>query len=167
MTDPKLQPSGGLSRRRFLGTVVAPSVAALLGGPTACADDGSGGPSDDVGFDVHLDVGFDVGADIGDDVSPPEWDYPQLVEAYFGGVDMDGIRAIGRAYMRSFDGSDAIEDDLALLLAPLLRETALNDAVARCEEWVDGELSDAAVVVVAGWVISPTEARLCALAELA
>lgn len=159
-----------LSRRHFLGAVIAPSVSAMLG-TVACSDAGGGGGVDvaeDIGLDI--DVGLDIPPSPGDSsdtpVDPPDWTYEELVAAYFGDADMSGIRGLGRAYLREFDGEESIEQDLAVLLSPLLARRTLDDAVSRCEELVADEFDELDVHLLSGWVMAPTEMRLCALAEV-
>lgn len=85
----------------------------------------------------------------------------------------DSAAAIGRTYLRQYPAeaevrhlASEIERDLDCLGCRLPRadEASLRDAV---RERVRRDFAEGVVVSVDGWVLSRTEARLCAIAALA
>lgn len=80
-------------------------------------------------------------------------------------ADLESARRIGQAYLQSAP-EDADRDRLLADLFPRLEPEAgdrRDSFAARCRQ----DFADGATVRVDGWVLSRTEARLCALAALA
>lgn len=77
-------------------------------------------------------------------------------------ADMASARQIGRAYLQGTPG-DADRDCLtAQLVARLEGDVSRETLVACCR----ADFADGRTVMVNGWMLSQTEARLCALAAL-
>jgi hypothetical protein len=80
--------------------------------------------------------------------------------------DLASARAVGKAYLAAVKPAEQMPAELwrAILAAhPLGRPPATRQQVA---SWVRRDFADAAMVSLDGWLLSRTEARLCALAAL-
>lgn len=87
-------------------------------------------------------------------------------------VHQDSAAQVGRAYLRTFPGEADAERLVSRLCAsdPLKHRTLLNADLKRCVELLAlthrQDFEKGRIVKVDGWILSETEARLCALATL-
>lgn len=95
------------------------------------------------------------------DLLPTKVALSDILLAWFGEGDRDGIDALGAAYLALVDGDDAA--DLDALLAPVADLSSVDDVVASLQATLAKDFDAARVVTPEGWVLGRTEARLCAL----
>lgn len=89
---------------------------------------------------------------------------------YFGGaVGVDNARAIGEAYLRYLEVEptrESILEHTAGALEILARERNQKTALAELVAAVRRDFREGRVVQLEGWIVSRTEAELCALTLL-
>jgi hypothetical protein len=76
---------------------------------------------------------------------------------------LPSAHAIGAAYLRSCQANTVNAEKLAASLPAAASVADLRSAIAA---WVRRDFANARVVMVDGWMLSITEARVCALAYL-
>jgi hypothetical protein len=81
------------------------------------------------------------------------------------GLDRDAAAAVGRAYLDACP-EEADPGRLEALLTGELREGSLDSVRRRLANRRRGDFARGDVVVVRGWVLARSEARLCALISL-
>jgi hypothetical protein len=94
---------------------------------------------------------------------------PQVAAAYFGSGDADAVRVIGTAYLKSL-GAEPTEEAILTAAADALQLIGKSPtqaaAVSALSQVVRRDFREQRSVQIEGWIISLTEAQLCALALL-
>jgi hypothetical protein len=94
----------------------------------------------------------------------------QVAASYFGVGDGDALRAIGTAYLKQA-GVEADEPAIVATAADTLQLIARSAteaaAITALTQAVRRDFREQRTVQIEGWIISRTEAHLCALALLA
>lgn len=154
------------TRRQFMVMALSALGAALL--EAGCGDaEGEVDPgpaSNDV-----VDPGFEPAEPINDfeaSLPPTALGLTALLSGWFEGADLEAIKAVGRAYVARFNADAAsITTDLGPTVSEVAAFTHLNPALVAWQEAIGADFDAANLVVIAGWQLSPTEVRLCALAD--
>jgi hypothetical protein len=93
----------------------------------------------------------------------------QVATTYFGVGDVDAVKAIGAAYLKQL-GVEPTEEAILVAAADALeliaRASTQALAVTALAEAVRRDFREQRSVQLEGWIISRTEAQLCALALL-
>lgn len=98
----------------------------------------------------------------GGTVSFPDDRVARLLDAFFAGRRSEAAR-LGRAHLA--DRHDSVRSIAAPVLDVIeTHDARIDDVLQRLDAMIDGEFQAGASVLVAGWVLAPTEAALCALA---
>jgi hypothetical protein len=94
----------------------------------------------------------------------------QVAASYFGVGDADALKAIGTAYLKHV-GVEAAEPAILATAAETLqligRSATEAAAITALTQTVRRDFREQRTVQIEGWIISRTEAQLCALALLA
>jgi hypothetical protein len=94
----------------------------------------------------------------------------QVAASYFGVGDADALKAIGTAYLKQA-GVEAAEAAILATAADTLQLIARSAteaaAITALSQTVRRDFREQRTVQIEGWIISRTEAQLCALALLA
>jgi hypothetical protein len=93
----------------------------------------------------------------------------QVATSYFGVGDADALKAIGTAYLKQLDvepTEEAILTAAADALELIARSATQAIAVTALAQAVRRDFREQRSVQLEGWIISRTEAQLCALSLL-
>lgn len=102
------------------------------------------------------------GVDIQEGIS---LDLAEVMRAYFGVDEIENARMAGAAYARRFDDDSAYADDLAIVVELVGESATVDEAVQALRARADEDFFVAEMVVVDGWALGLTEARLGATAD--
>ena len=97
--------------------------------------------------------------------SGPGVDPRALVRAYFRGGDLTSVTAIGAAYRQGLP-AETLLSDVEELLGGVAGYSDLGSAVAALRAAVMADFDAVRLTSVGGWQLAPSEARLCALADV-
>jgi hypothetical protein len=81
-------------------------------------------------------------------------------------TDRRSARAIGAAYLRTVDGAEASSEHLTRALLGDIGTTGARELRSKIGSRIRRDFAEHEVVTVDGWMLSRTEARLCALVAL-
>jgi len=93
----------------------------------------------------------------------------QVATTYFGVGDVEAVKAIGTAYLKQLGvepTEEAILNATADTLELIARSSTQAIAVTALTQAVRDDFREQRTVQVEGWIISRTEAQLCALSLL-
>lgn len=105
---------------------------------------------------------------------PPDVDPTELPEAelgldrildiFFEDANMEGIRTIGKEYLRRFDGAEVAVETLSQTVEPIADLEEMEEATTTLDESITDDFAGLEVVDVGGWQLARTEGNLCGLA---
>ena len=92
-------------------------------------------------------------------------DVEGVLTAFFGADRMDDVRSVGAAYSDRFENNGAYADDLRPVLDVIDAASSLDQAVTNLDAAFEADLATTHLLVVDGWQLGATEARLAGLAD--
>ncbi|MEM7151395.1 MAG: hypothetical protein AAF799_01075 [Myxococcota bacterium] len=132
-----------MRRRHFINSVAATTLVGCQGGNDS-ATDGDARPDIQHGIDLDL---------------------AEVLRAYFGEGQIPDVRLVGSAYARRFDTDEDYADDLTDVVSIVGASGTIDEAVDALRARADDDFVAADMVVVDGWALGITEARLSATAD--
>ncbi|MGH1345095.1 MAG: hypothetical protein ACRBN8_26275 [Nannocystales bacterium] len=91
-------------------------------------------------------------------------DLLRVMQVYFGAELATG-RLVGERYALNFADDDALELDLEAVVETIQAEDTVDTAVEALRVQVQADFADATMVLVDGWALGLTEARIAGLAQ--